>query len=70
MIGEDVVIEIADNGQGFDPDNAMAQGGMGLKIMHERAEKLNGRVSVLSRPGEGTSIVITVGVDGLKVQTE
>ncbi len=58
-----VALEIVDNGTGFDPDEMTDYGGMGLASMRERAEKLGGSLTVLSKPGQGTTI--RVDVEGL-----
>jgi signal transduction histidine kinase len=58
--GDDVVLEVSDNGAGFDP--AATDGGLGLMNLRNRAEKLNGSLQVLSRPGEGTRMVWSVPV--------
>jgi signal transduction histidine kinase len=52
--------EIIDNGQGFDPQAISDMGGMGLVTMRERAEQLGGTLTVLSAPGEGTTIKVKV----------
>jgi signal transduction histidine kinase len=49
---------ITDDGVGFDPE--ACDGSFGLRAMRERAEKLNGRVIFISRPGEGTTVEVTV----------
>jgi signal transduction histidine kinase len=36
---------------------------MGLSNMKERALQINGKLNILSKPGQGTKIVITVGKD-------
>jgi signal transduction histidine kinase len=59
---EYVELEIVDDGRGFDPDTVSDRGGMGLTSMRERAEKLGGSLTVLSAPGEGTRIKVSVGV--------
>lgn len=51
-----VEIEIADDGQGFDPDEVDGKGGMGLLSMRERAERLGGSLTILSARGQGTRI--------------
>jgi signal transduction histidine kinase len=58
--GNAVTLEIADDGLGFDPHTAKAQGGLGLPAMHERAAALGGQLAVWSKPGEGTRIVMEV----------
>lgn len=50
-----LMLEIVDNGCGFEPDNAPR--GLGLQSMRERAESLvDGRFEILSRPGQGTQL--------------
>jgi len=56
-----VTMEIADDGCGFDPRGEHA--GMGLASMRERAEALNGEVTIESEPGRGTHISVTLPVD-------
>jgi len=60
--GRCVELEVADNGRGFDPDAVSDKGGMGLISMRERAEKLGGLLTVLSAPGEGTKVKVSVKV--------
>ena len=57
-----VRLSIADDGKGFDYDEAFGRG-MGLVTMRERAEAVGGGVSVTSRPG---LTCIEVSVDGEK----
>jgi signal transduction histidine kinase len=59
---ERVELEVVDDGQGFDPDAVGDRGGMGLASMRQRAEKLGGSLTVLSAPGEGTRVKVSVGV--------
>lgn len=51
-----IVLDIADNGRGFDPSTAPASDvrGHGLPAMHVRARQLGGTLTVESAPGEGT----------------
>jgi len=56
--GEYVILEVVDNGVGFDPDVALQQGGMGLTNMRERAERLGGTVTIFTQPGQGTRILV------------
>ena len=57
--GDRVVVVVEDDGKGFDPgrtDDAR----LGLVGMRERIALVDGRVSVESRPGEGTTIAAEV----------
>ncbi len=53
------VLEIEDDGCGFDPQS-LEKGGLGMRIMHERAAKVDGRLAIKSSPGKGTRITATV----------
>ena len=52
-----VRLEIADDGAGFDPNNA-ANGGLGLTTMQSRAADAGGTLHIGSQPGQGTRIVV------------
>ncbi|MFQ5932369.1 MAG: GAF domain-containing protein, partial [Nitrospiraceae bacterium] len=54
-------LEIAEDGVGFDPNGDRQEGGLGIRGMQERAEQIGGRLSIKSKPGEGTSVVVEVG---------
>jgi signal transduction histidine kinase len=58
-IGEDAVLEVRDEGSGFDPDRASGQG-FGLRNLGERAARLHGRLSILSAPGKGTAVRLII----------
>jgi signal transduction histidine kinase len=64
--GADLVIELEDDGQGFDP----ARGGdasrphYGILGIRERAELLGGRATVDSAPGKGTRVEVRVPLPG------
>ncbi len=58
-------LEVRDDGCGFDPDQIQTEGpsgGMGLTTMRERADRLNGTFSILSAPGEGTTVQLAVAL--------
>ncbi len=57
-----VILEIVDDGRGFDPKK-VERGGLGLRNMKERVLQAGGKFRVVSKPGEGTRIVITVRRD-------
>jgi signal transduction histidine kinase len=51
-----VILEVADDGVGFDAHTVGETGGIGLVSMRERTEKLGGDLVVRSTPGKGTSV--------------
>jgi signal transduction histidine kinase len=53
-----VVLEVDDDGRGFDP--ARTGGGHGLRNLRERAAALGGRAEITSAPGEGTRVRVTI----------
>ncbi|HHO56106.1 MAG TPA: hypothetical protein ENK21_06925 [Trueperaceae bacterium] len=61
-----VELNIIDDGQGFDlasvSDRVTTAGGLGLKNMQERVEKLGGSFSIKSQKGQGTSIKTSIPV--------
>lgn len=56
---QNVILEILDDGRGFDPKK-VERGGLGLRNMKERALQIDGRLKLISRPEQGTKIVVTV----------
>jgi PAS domain S-box-containing protein len=59
---EVILIEVADDGRGFDLESARA--GIGLSTMRERVEGLGGKIEVKSSPGEGTKVTVKVPLEG------
>ncbi len=57
---DEVTLDVADDGRGFDPDAIRESAGLGLLGMRERAERLEGSVSIESSPGEGTTIAVSM----------
>jgi signal transduction histidine kinase len=57
---EEVVLEIADDGQGFEMFNGAGKGRLGLQTMRERATLLGGDLQITSQPGEGTQVRVEV----------
>lgn len=56
-----VVVEVRDDGTGFDP--GAPAGGFGLVGMRERVELASGTLHVVSAPGRGTSVTATIPLD-------
>jgi signal transduction histidine kinase len=55
-----LVLEVADHGAGFDA--RVPQPGLGLTSMRERARSAGGRLTILSAPGQGTKVRLSVPV--------
>jgi signal transduction histidine kinase len=60
--GQRLVLEIMDDGQGFDLDASRHRGGMGLISMRERAKEMGGTLTIESAPGQGTMVTVRVPV--------
>jgi signal transduction histidine kinase len=56
-----LILEITDQGVGFDPNTPGAgRGSLGLASMRERAEMMGGGLTVTSRPGQGVRLRIEI----------
>ena len=55
LVGGNVELMVTDDGSGFDPA-AIDGSGLGLRLMRERVEELNGSVTITSASGHGTSV--------------
>jgi signal transduction histidine kinase len=56
--GEDIVLELRDNGVGFDLSSPGPEGHYGLAMMRERAKVGGGSFEARSAPGAGTTITV------------
>ena len=57
-----LLFSVRDNGCGFDPDNrpGVEQGHYGLQGICERAEDLDGDMSIESQPGQGAKVTVRI----------
>jgi len=51
-------LQIVDNGQGFEP--SQSSGGLGLRNIQERVNRLNGTLVIVSQPKRGTTLKIVI----------
>jgi signal transduction histidine kinase len=58
--GDEIRLEVVDDGIGFDPDAAMTSPGLGLISMRERLSLVRGDMIIESRPGRGATIRASV----------
>jgi len=61
-----VVLEVVDNGCGFELNSLRLQSGFGLSIIRERAEALGGSAEIHSQPNLGTRLMVRVPLDDPK----
>ncbi|UBF24031.1 PAS domain S-box protein [Kovacikia minuta CCNUW1] len=55
-------LRVKDNGQGFGVGSIPSSEGFGLLGMSERAERIGAQLAIRSQPGQGTEILVVVGV--------
>lgn len=58
-LAEHVLIEVSDNGKGFDPAQ-LPKGTLGMLGMHERGHMLGGTVTISSAPGQGACVQVNI----------
>jgi signal transduction histidine kinase len=59
FLGDEVILDIRDDGQGFDPlalPDRTRTGGFGLDGMRARAERIAGSLTIEAEPGHGTAL--------------
>jgi signal transduction histidine kinase len=61
--GDALRLVIADDGHGFDAHGRRTRQQHGLSNIRDRAAALGGRVTVRSRPGRGTRIIVDLPLD-------
>ncbi|WP_243714796.1 GAF domain-containing sensor histidine kinase [Actinomadura bangladeshensis] len=54
------VLEVADDGSGFDASDTETQGGLGLASMRDRAYSIGGELTIDAAPGRGTTVRLEV----------
>jgi signal transduction histidine kinase len=63
--GRKVVLEVRDDGAGFDARSAEGAGRrLGLSSMRDRARMAGGRLDLTSAPGKGTTVRLEVPTGG------
>ncbi len=59
-----LVLEVTDNGSGIPDSQAANRKGFGISNMTARVKKLNGTLEIRTAPSRGTSIIVSVPVNG------
>jgi signal transduction histidine kinase len=61
-----LIVEVADDGQGFTwNDKGMPGGGLGILGMRERAMMVGGKLTIESSPGHGTRVIASIPLPGV-----
>jgi PAS domain S-box-containing protein len=63
-----VILDICDNGVGFELEYVRENGGMGIHNMTQRAQRLGGHLEITSHPGAGTRITAEIPLYGYHVE--
>ncbi len=68
-----LTLEVQDNGKGFDVEpvlrRAVQTDHLGLAMLHELALSIRGNLRIISRPGHGTTITVSVHHSGSGAQS-
>ncbi len=74
IAGEECIITLADNGNGFDYEEIINRPpehkGIGLTAMRERAKMLGGSLDIESDIGMGTTVSVTIPLDSNLIETK
>jgi signal transduction histidine kinase len=62
-MGDQLVLEVKDDGKGFDPQESFP-GHLGLRSMQERVEQCGGTFQIQSSPEKGTSVRAQLDLNG------
>ncbi len=57
-----IILEILDDGGGFDPEKQSNSGGLGLRGIQERVDQLGGQITIESQPEKGTRVHVEVSL--------
>ena len=57
---DELVLKITDNGKGFDMSKTGQKKTLGLLGMKERTQMMGGRYEIISQPGKGTTVLVSV----------
>jgi signal transduction histidine kinase len=69
LADNNIILNIEDDGVGFDPVEAAEKGGFGIRTMRERTEKLGGHFEIESHDGIGTRLNVRIPFRGLDTMT-
>jgi signal transduction histidine kinase len=59
-----ITLKVQDNGRGFAAEEIADKGGLGLVSIQERTQRLGGRATIESAPGQGVTITVIIPLSG------
>ena len=66
-LGDEVALDVVDDGIGFDPKAAQREEvdgiAFGLRAMRQRTERQGGSIEIESAPGEGTAVSVRIPLE-------
>jgi len=69
-VDDEVLLQVIDNGRGFDPEDHQRMLGHGLSNIEERANTIGGSWHIASSSGEGTTVTVRLVVEKEQQATE
>jgi two-component system sensor histidine kinase DevS len=61
--GEELLLQVIDNGKGFNPEDHGRMMGHGLSNIEQRANSIGGNWHITSSPDEGTTVTVRLAID-------
>lgn len=62
-VDDELLLQVIDNGVGFEPDDRKRMLGHGLSNIEERARSIGGSWHIASSPGQGTTVTVRLAVE-------
>jgi signal transduction histidine kinase len=62
QLHDDVILKISDDGKGFDAKEIAGKRTLGLLGMKERTMMMGGKYEIISEPGKGTTVIVSVSL--------
>ena len=57
---QQLILNIEDNGKGFEKENIATKDTLGILGMRERSQMMGGNYEIISIPGKGTTVIVAV----------
>ncbi len=60
VVGSELILQVSDQGVGFDLEDVRSQPGLGLSSMEERVRLIQGVIAIHTAPGKGTTVEVRI----------